>query len=209
MNPTVGLLSSLRSQVVFLVLVALLVSRAIGAPDTKPPSPTPTSTPVKATGTGPIYASFDTFRIIDERNIFDPNRVGQVARSANDQPRGDTITLVGTMHYEKGLFAFFDGSNASFQKALHETETIAQYTVTHIANDGVELMRDGQRLSLKIGQQLQRPVGGDWSVMALDTTRNEIASTSNSDVTTPSIIPPDAPDTLKRLMEQRQKQLRQ
>jgi hypothetical protein len=158
----------------------------------------------------PKYATFDTFRIIDERNIFDPNRIGRTIRSTNDQPRGDTITLVGTMQYEKGLFAFFDGSNPSFQKALHEKEVIDQYTVTHIASDRVDLTRDGQPITLKIGQQLRRPVGGDWTVVGAEIARSEanVASSATEAAKAPA-IPADASETLKRLMEQRQKQLKQ
>ena len=164
-------------------------------------------TQLRPATTGPA-ASFDAFRIIEERNIFDPNRIGRTARGTENQPaRDDVISLVGTMHYEKGLFAFFDGSAAGFQKSLHEGETIAQYTVTHIGNDGVELTRDGQKFSLTIGQQLRRPVGGDWKVVALDTVHREAETAPAPDAAPSPAIPAGASDTLKRLMEQRQKQL--
>ncbi len=189
-----------------LLIAAVLGHRAQAAGGQKPV--TPASGPLRPATTAPT-ASFDNFRIIVERNIFDPSRIGRTAAGADHQlPRGDTISLVGTMHYEKGLFAFFDGSSASYQKSLHEGDLIAQYTVTLIGNDGVELLRDGQRLNLTIGQQLNRPVGGDWTVVALDAVRSE-ADAARAQATSPvPDIPADASDTLRRLMEQRQKQLK-
>ncbi len=195
-----------------LVAVVLSGSFPAEAADPKPSVSVAASTvnPVqpRPAVTGPS-ASFDTFRIIVERNIFDPNRIGRTAGTAENQPpRGDMISLVGTMRYEKGLFAFFDGSNASFQKALHEGESIAQYTVTRIGSDGVELTRDGQKFSLTVGQQLRRPVGGDWTVAALETVQRETDTAPAADATPSPAIPAGASDTLKRLMEQRQKQLK-
>ena len=195
------------------VLIALAAVRTVAAADVA--SPVPVAKPVPARPAAPSGpAAFDTFRIISERNIFDPNRVGRVARGSEVVvPRGDIITLVGTMHYEKGLFAFFDGSSAAFQQSLKEGQMIAQYTVTHIRNDGVDLTRDGHPLALAIGQQLRRPVGGDWAVVASDTVRREAeaASAAAAAASSPAapVIPAGASDTLKRLMEQRQKELKQ
>lgn len=194
--------------VISLIAASFLSCLAIDAAETKPPSPTPAPAAVKATATGPTYASFDTFRIIDDRNIFDPNRISRTARNNEDPPRGDMLTFVGTMQYEKGFFAFFDGSNASFRKAIHETEPIAQYTVTHIAADSVDLMRDGQPITLRIGQQLRRPIGGDWALAGADFARSEAGPAPPGTPTEPPPPPPAASDTLKRLMEQRQKQLK-
>jgi hypothetical protein len=184
-------------------LIAAAVAPAAAAPV---PATARPSAVIAVTG-------FDAFRLISERNIFDPNRVGQSTRTGEPPPpRADLISLVGTMHYEKGLFAFFDGSAPAFRKALSEGESVADYAVAHIAANSVELVRNGQRLTLTVGQQLRRPVGGDWTVVALDTAHSE-AKAQPADVSTdnPSAtpaIPPDASDVLRRLMEQRQKQLK-
>ena len=193
--------------------VALAAGRLALAADAPPAVPVVLTAPARPAGpSGP--ASFDTFRIIQERNIFNPNRVGRTTRGSDVQvPRGDIITLVGTMNYEKGLFAFFDGSSAAYQKALKEGQAIDQYTVTRIRSDGVDLTRAGQPVALTIGQQLRRPVGGDWTVVALETVRSEAdtASAAAAAASTPAApaIPAGASDTLKRLMEQRQKDLKQ
>jgi len=179
----------------FLLPLALAGS-ALAAPAPRPP------------------ASFETFQLISDRNIFDPGRSPRNSRTSDDAPRNDTLALIGTMRYEKGLFAFFDGSLPAFRKALHEGDTIADYTVTRIDQRGVELTRNGQKIPLAIGQQLQRPPGGDWLPTAIDTPppappatpgASSTATPTPSDSPTP---PPGASDVLKRLMEQRQKQLK-
>jgi hypothetical protein len=150
-------------------------------------------------------ASFSAFRLIGDWNIFDPNRV---RRSTDGSPPVvvDTISLVGTMQYEKGLFAFFDSPDSNYRKALHVGDAIAQFTVTRITPSGVELTRDSKQLSLAIGRQLRRPAGGEWTVGT--SAQVEPVPAASTAPTAPA-IPADASDTLKRLMEQRQKQLRQ
>jgi hypothetical protein len=145
--------------------------------------------------------SFDTFRLIGAWNIFDPNRVDR-SLDETPQPTVDTISFVGTMQYEKGLFAFFDSPDRAYRQALHEGDAIAQFKVKRIMADRVELTRDSKSVSLAIGQQLRRPQGGDWSVGA--DVREEQAKGENA----APPIPADASDLLKRLME-KAKQSRQ
>jgi len=199
-----------RPQTLLLVVIALHCAHVVHATDTKPPASAvnPTIPTARAPAVAGPATSIDAFRIITERNIFDPNRVGHSARGADNQPRSDTISLVGTMHYDKGLFVFFDGSGPDFRKSIHEGETIAQYTVERIRNDGVELTRDGRPIFLTIGQQLRRAVGGDWTAIGLDALRSESDTPRVADTTPPPVIPTGASNTLQRLMEQRQKQLR-
>jgi hypothetical protein len=194
-TPT-SLVEVLRWRVVAVAVTALLGgSSAAGADQQSPPA-------IAAAAGAGSTASFDAFRFIGEGNIFDPNRVGRSADEPPPQPV-ETISLVGTMQYTKGLFAFFDSPDSNYRKALHEGDTIAQFTVKRITTDGVELTRDAQQISLTIGQQLRRLAGGDWAVGAA--TRADRAPVSGA----APPIPADASETLRRLMEQRQKQLRQ
>ena len=70
------------------------------------------------------YSNFSTF--VTDRNIFDPNRVPHFYSSTTPfRPRPTTrirnvpaLTLVGTMSYEKGMFAFFNGNSSELQKVL-------------------------------------------------------------------------------------------
>ena len=66
--------------------------------------------------------SFDEFKIITQRNIFDPNRSAPGQRRRDqDRPRPtriDYLNLVGAMSYEKGRFAFFDGTCSEYRKSV-------------------------------------------------------------------------------------------
>src|SRR5690348_14727991 len=69
---------------------------------------------------GPARNSYDAFRLISQRNIFNPNRsmagAAPVARaSAPPAVRIESFSLLGTMQYEKGNFAFFDGTSSRYK----------------------------------------------------------------------------------------------
>ena len=79
------------------------------------------------------YAKFSAF--VTDRNIFDPNRQPHsYVPGYHPKPRPRTrteapdIMLVGTMSYEKGMFAFFNGNSADLKKAMRVGEKIADYT---------------------------------------------------------------------------------
>jgi hypothetical protein len=217
MSPLIRRSSALLG--VLLLGAGIPVLRADAKPAPAVPTLAPAQPLVRAAKPGPVspYASFDKFGILEERNIFNPNRIGRTARGATEvaAPTDDVITLVGTMDYEKGKFAFFDGTGAEFRKALPPGGSIAQYRVTRIDGTGADLVRDGKPVILKIGQQLRRPPGGDWIVVPLDTVRQEAAAqaaaaaSAASDATAAPAIPADASEALRRLMEKRQKELKQ
>jgi len=195
-------------------VVALLFGAACldAAPATEP---NPASPPPAASATvPPSRATFDDFRILGERDIFNPNRVSLSGRGAADAPASlaDRTTLVGVLAAGQSLAAFFDSSNSDLRKVLHEGDAIAQFTVAHITNQGLDLVRDGKPLPMKVGQQLLRPPGTDWTVA--DGSRDfrrpaaEASATGAPGPSAPS-IPADASAVLKRLMENRQKQLNQ
>ena len=120
-----------------------------------------------STGATLDYASF---RIITERNIFDPNRSGRrPSRYENREPgrqaRVDAFTLVGTMSYEKGQFAFFDGTSYEYRKALKPADMIAGYKIAEIAPKDVKLAAsNGTVVNLPVGMQMRREDEGAWQV---------------------------------------------
>ena len=107
------------------------------------------------------------------------------------------------MQYDKGMFVFFDSPDGTYRKTLHEGDTIAQFGIKHIAADHVVLTRDSKEISLTMGQQLRRPPGGDWSVGTAP--RPDLGPA----VAAAPVIPADASDIVRRLMEKRLKQLKQ
>ena len=134
----------------------------------------PGSTPGPPSGEAPIAAGrrpdYNSFRLIADRNIFNPNRFprsgGSERREFRRPTRVDSFSLVGTMSYEKGLFAFFDGSSSDYRKALQLSEAIAGFKVTGIANDRVALASGTNTVELRMGMQMRREEEGDWSVSA-------------------------------------------
>ena len=188
---------------------------AVAEPKPAAKSPTKTAPSSKsadrarvATPTGP---TFDTYRLIGDRNIFNPNRVGRSRSSETPPPRTEVISFVGTMQYEKGLFAFFESPDTAYRKALNEGGALGKFTVKGITADQVELERDAKPLTLRIGQQLRRPDGGEWSVIGVDIVRSEARAAeaaANPGLGAPLAIPTDASEALRRLMEKRQQQLK-
>lgn len=152
--------------------------------------------------------SFEAFESIVERNIFNPNRTSRARKSGDDAPppRVDTVTLVGTIDNELGRRAIFESPDAAYRKAMYEGEIIGGLTLTRISSRTVQFMQGERPVTLRVGDQLRRAEGGTWRVAPRDI-RAELARTSEAAGLPP--IPPDASDVLRRLMEQRQKQLKQ
>jgi hypothetical protein len=188
-------------------------AKPVVKPAVKPTTkPTTSKTAERAKPVVPAGPTFETYRLIGDRNIFNPNRIGRSRASEAPAPRNDVISFVGTMQYEKGLFAFFDSPDASYRKALNEGGTLGKFTVKGITADSVELERDAKPLTLRMGQQLRRPEGGEWSVVGAEIVRSEARAAeaaANPGPGAPIAIPADASDALRRLMEKRQQQLKQ
>ncbi|MBL9199387.1 MAG: hypothetical protein JNL39_02725 [Opitutaceae bacterium] len=194
----------------FAVATTLLLASALALPAADSPRPRPRSGAAPAPAAAPAggQPDFEAFRIVAERNIFNPNRVGRSrADDAPPPPRTETIALVGTMESgSKGLQAFFDSSDTAFRKAVREGDEIAGYTVKKIHVDRVELVAGAKTTPLAVAQQLRRTGGGEWTVGARELPK---PAASGSPAAEPPPIPAGASDLLRRLMEQRQKQLKQ
>ena len=210
------------------LLMALLAGASLAAAADPAPTPAPAvASPVRtAAPAAPAPARkdsfvapavpFEAFRLVTDRNIFNPNRTGRRDRSAEEQaPRVDVIALVGTMESDRGLRAFFDGSDTAFRKAVHVGDSVEKFKVTQIAPNAVDLDRDGKSLSVHVGQQLRRPEGADWNLIAADVVRSEAAAAAANatagkiDPTAPVVIPANVDDVTRRLMEKRNKDLKQ
>ncbi len=223
-----------------ILLLALIVdvSRSFAAepatatPATVTPSPAPAASAPAATATPPPRRSrtettkapapttpqpitFESFRLISDRNIFNPNRTGRRDRSDEAAaPRLDQLNLVGTMESDRGLRAFFDGSSSAFRKALRAGESVDSFKVTQVSPTEVELEREGKTFSMRVGQQLRRPDGGEWNLIAADVVRSEAAAAAAKagagkiDPTAPVVIPANADEVTRRLMEKRNQDLK-
>jgi hypothetical protein len=163
---------------------------------------------------------FPAFRIIAERNIFNPNRSGRSPRNYEKsrqerRVRTEAFALRGTMSYEKGRFAFFEGTSLDYRKALETADTIAGFKIAAVGPDSVKLESNGKQVELQVGMQMKKPEGGDWELASgtdsVDMTAAAPASadpnaTPGSQKTEVS-SPGGASDILKRLMQKREQDL--
>jgi hypothetical protein len=168
------------------------------------------------------YTKFSQF--ITDRNIFDPARqphyyASNTRRTTYRRTTRPTsapgIMLVGTMSYEKGMFAFFNGNSTDLKKALQAGEKIADYTVTDILPNVVKLESADkkQQLDLKVGDGLRQENGkwvfsGAGELPAGNSSPAGTASPAGGESSTPA-APSSAGepnDVLKRLMQLREKE---
>jgi len=159
------------------------------------------------------------FRIISERNIFNASRSGGQVRLSTRRPaRVESFTLVGTMAYEKGAFAFFNGTSSEFTKVLKAEGVIAGHRLVDILTDAVKLEADGKTLELAVGSAMRREDEGTWHpgeaatggyAASSDRDRSgggDGAESQTPSATTSSTANANQSEILKRLMERREKE---
>lgn len=159
---------------------------------------------------------FTAFKLIAERNIFDPNRSTRPSRRDREpvaRPRpSETFALVGTLSSEKGAYAFFNGTSSEYRKVLRAEERIAGYRIAQVAPDHVALETDdGQRIKLGVGQQMRREGDDPWR-LAGEAGSFESPAGPAVRPAPPADAPASAPsdgadDVLKRLLQRRQQEL--
>ena len=175
-------------------------------PQTRPGSPGPgrTGSASNSTNSGPSSLDYSAFRLVMDRNIFDPNRAPRSSQAPSGTPKStDAFTLVGTMSYEKGTFAFFDGTSSDYKKAVKTNDTIAGYQVTAISNDSVKLAQTTNQLELTVGSQMRRQDDGTWTIT---NNAESYASASNGASSSSSASSAADNDVLKKLMLRREKE---
>ncbi|HWW02217.1 MAG TPA: hypothetical protein VNZ64_21125 [Candidatus Acidoferrum sp.] len=159
-----------------------------------------------ATNNGPASLDYSAFRMVAERNIFDPNRA---PHNIVDRPQRKTIesfSLVGTMSYEKGDFAFFDGPSSDYKKVLKASGTIAGYKVLAVLPDSVTLARATNELVLAVGAQLRRQDDGTWVQEAGAAAYDASPAGSNSTAQPETAASGAESDIIKRMMQRREKE---
>ncbi|HEX3797348.1 MAG TPA: hypothetical protein VH413_01500 [Verrucomicrobiae bacterium] len=158
---------------------------------------------------------FHSFDLISKRNIFDPTRSGtRIIRRTERPPRVDSFTLVGTMSYEQGRYAFFDSNSSEYRKTLKPMDKIAGYKITQIADDHIVLAASSNRtFNLPVGMRMRRQEGGSWrKADGSDADETSISTPSDSTGSNTAITgsPASAPessgpesDVMKRMMMKR------
>lgn len=185
---------------------------AVAASTVVAPAITPTP-PVDVSATNVAGFDLAAFKILNERNIFNANRSPAEARGAVGAPkkviRVNSLSLVGTMSSSKGTLAFFDGNASSYKKALKQGDTLADFTLTEIQPNSVQLKYKDNILKVSVGGQLRQQEEEDWkltdSAEPLPTSSTPgTAEAAATDSDSSSVEDP----ILKRLMEQREKEFK-
>ena len=164
--------------------------------------------------------SLQSFKIITQRNIFDPNRrAGSGERGRRIDPnrlaRAEGFSLVGTLIDKRGEFAFFSGSDSKYKKVLKVAGTIADYKVTEVTPDYVELeSNNSNQVKMSVGMQMKKLDAGEWQLVDGTVALAKVSDTSASDAKDaetsdngPSTGNSSADAVLKRLMQAREKEL--
>ena len=114
----------------------------------------------------PAGNDYSSFRIIADRNIFDPNRYPHTTRTAHRtvNNRAPAFSLVGTMTYKRGMLAFFDGTDSDSRKVLATNGIINGYTVAEITLRGVRLESAGKSVEMRVGAQMRQEGKGEWKL---------------------------------------------
>jgi hypothetical protein len=154
--------------------------------------------------------AFSAFQVISQKNIFNLNRTGRRVGRGRTQQGGEAFSLVGTMSYDKGTFAFFDGTGSEYKKVLQDSGAIAGYKVVEITPTSVKLEAGGKQVTMRVGTQMRREDRGSWQLVAsseLPQPSVEDAAVTASDTSSSSSS--DEPnDVLKRLMQRREQELK-
>ena len=171
---------------------------------------------------GPNRFDFTSFRVIAEKNIFNASRSGRSPsarpRETRRETRVESFALVGTMSYEKGYFAFFDGTGSDYRKALPPGGLIGGFTIREITPKAVKLEAEGKLVVLPVNGQMRREDEGTWEQSERTETFASSGSGSRRDSESrldstpassgPSVSSGELSEVLKRLMEQREKELK-
>lgn len=159
-----------------------------------------------ATNAGPASLDYSAFRLVAERNIFDPNRFPHTSTERVQPKTVESFGLVGTMSYEKGDFAFFDGPSADYKKVLKASDTIAGYKVVAVLPDSVKLARATNELVLAVGSQMRRRDDGTWVQVAGVPAYEASPAAPTSGAPAASASSGAESDVIKRMMQRREKE---
>ena len=136
------------------ITTALLLPSLACAVEPAKPTPTPAAVANRAPS-GP--ATYDSFRLIHTRNVFDPDRrpirpVGSGTPAPSAPTPADYAALTGTMVSPEKTYAFFSGSRPEFNKVLSVRDKFANATISGITAQSIDIERDGKHTTVLVGQ---------------------------------------------------------
>ncbi len=120
---------------------------------------------------GDSFPSLASFKLIQERNIFDPERrrPREIRRERPvEPPREESFTLLGTMSYGERILAFFEGTQRDWSGAVELGKEVAGHTLKEVGFDNVLLELKGEVLSLQVGAGRSKRGDADWETQDRD-----------------------------------------
>ena len=186
----------------------------------------------------PDSPSMAEFKLIQERNIFDPDR--RKAREPRrerppEPPREESFTLLGTMTYGQRILAFFEGTERDWTGSFELGKDVGGHILREVAFDKVMLELEGETIALEVGAGRSRRADEAWktqdraswngggsrsdrsgrsSSFASRSSRSSdrpgsAADEKSEDSASASIVDGSASDILKQMMERRKQQMGQ
>ena len=158
--------------------------------------------------------SFDTFRILLDRNIFSSKRVGKsteaaAAKQLAAKPPSDVLRLMGTYLTPERTLALFEGTADVPGGGVNVGDSIAGYHLEQVRVDGVVLANAQGKIEIRVGAGLTKNDAGAWSVVDSpiidrppDTASRAADSASTSTTANPN-------DPVEKMRARRKKELGQ
>ena len=193
----------------FTIAAVVLLQGFAACAASLPSSGSETNSPAPAAASA---LTLESFHIISDRNIFNPNRSGrnperEYTRREERRPRAESFALVGTLSYDKGYFAFFEGSSSDYRRVLKASDTIAGFTVGEVTPEQVTLQSTNHGdYALPMGMQLQRYEEGKWELAPRPRPSTNERSAQSTFASSSSSSGGGNEEVLKRLMQQREQE---
>ncbi len=165
----------------------------------------PAATPAPAAASTAPAGSLEAFALVTERNIFNPNRTARTRSAPEEKPvRTEEVALVGVVGFGADPAAVFHSADPRLRGEAAAGGRLGDFSVVAVTPAGVELRAGERTYTLAVAQRLTRVEGGEWTASAAPVP--EVRSRPDAP---PVEVPANASEVLKRLMKQREKQLKE
>jgi len=154
---------------------------------------------------------FESFRIVVDRNIFDPNRRESRPETSpapeDPAPQPDQLALTGVLIYEGEGVAFFEGTEPDYNVDLKQGGTVAGYRIVEIRTDGIKLSKNGREIELPVGSGLSKRHEGEWELSSAPSFLDRRESSSNQGAADAESSDSSSTDLLETLRKRRQREV--
>lgn len=193
------------NRVTLCTLLAAMTVGAQAAERRRGSEAAPAATPAPATASTAPAGSLEAFALVTERNIFNPNRTARPRAAPEEKPvRTEEVALVGVVGFGADTAAVFHSADPRLRGEAAAGGRLGDFSVVAVTPAGVELRAGERTFTLAVAQRLTRVEGGEWTASAAPVP--EVRSRPEA---APVEVPANASEVLKRLMKQREKQLKE